>query len=160
MSSKKETKIFIGCLPAETDEEELKSYFLKFCSDLRKFRVKYRSNGICSGYAYFTTEAPNKLLEDLFSQNHFYKGRFLECREYLKGQKQEEFLQILNRKRVYVGNIPEGVDDLELYETFSKFGKVTRAYIGNHYDKEGKIFGFVVMENFSDVPKILEKKWF
>lgn len=55
MNPKKETKIFIGCLPADTNEEELKEYFLQYCTDLTNFKVKFRSNGICSGYAYFST---------------------------------------------------------------------------------------------------------
>lgn len=97
-------------------------------------------------------------MEHLLSTNHFYKGRFLECREYLKGERLRAYLTDFNKKRIYVGNIPEEVNEIELYQIFSKFGKVKRAYIGNHTDKEEKIFGFVIMENEADVQKILQKK--
>lgn len=152
------TKIFIGCLPADTVEDEIREYFLSFCRNLCKMKIKYRSNSICAGYGNFTARLTKKELSRLTNQRHVYRGRILECRPYLKGKKLESYLKQFNSKRIYVENIPEGTTDASLYRFFSGICNVERAYLANNPDKEGGIFGFVITDSPKDTDKVLGMK--
>lgn len=146
-------KIFIGCLPAETDENEVHTYFSQYC-EIIKIKIKFRSNGICAGYGHFTTKISKKNLKTLTTKNHFYKGRSLECRLYMKGKKLESYLNDFNERRIYVRNIPHGTTDYELYDLFSSLCAVTRAYNANHVDKDGNVFGFVITKSPKEIEKL------
>jgi RNA recognition motif-containing protein len=153
----KETqKVFIGCLPAKTSPQEIESYFADFCS-LSKLKIKYRSNNICAGYGHFMAHfKSNREKEALYSTRHYYQGRNLECRPYLTGQSLSNYQAEFNKRRVYVGNLPPFYNDLLLFELFSGFGTVERAYIANNPDKDGKIFGFVIFKEEGILNLVLE----
>lgn len=159
MTERQTKKIFLGCLPSHTDTEELRTYFLEHCPDIHNLKVKYRSNGICAGYGHFLTNSTKTQLEALFSKNHYYKGRSLECRRYLNGKKLDQYMEQFVKRRIYVSKIPEGANDRELYDCFSEFGKVTRAYIANMSENiKSKIFGFVIMESEEETKVILDRR--
>jgi len=143
----KETqKVFIGCLPAETDPTEIEQYFSKFCL-MSKMKIKYRSNNVCAGYGHFMAhfKSPEES-RTLYSSRHFYHGRSLECRPYLTGQSLYDYQTEFNKRRVYVGNLPPFYDDFQLLKLFMQFGEIQRAYIANNPDKGGKTFGFVIFK--------------
>jgi RNA recognition motif-containing protein len=51
-------------------------------------------------------------------------------------------------KRIYVGNLPYGVDNQQLAEVFSRFGQVVEATVITDRDSgQSKGFGFVQMAN-------------
>ena len=156
MEKKKILKIFIGCLPADTVQHHLKSYFNRFCR-VACFKIKYRSNGVCSGYGHFICTNPNKaVLQKLFNSTHYYKDRDLECRPYLKGSALESYQKEFNMRRVYVKNLPPYMTDVELKQEFSKFGKVYRAYRANKPDKKGISFGFVIFTHQGVIEQIID----
>lgn len=144
MESTNTVKIFVGCLPADTVEEELYDYFSQFCS-ITSFKIKFRSNKVCAGYGHFLCPDSNhSALENFFRTPHYYQERSLEVRKYLTGDALEEYQEEFNKRRVYIRNLPPGVTDRTLGEIFQKFGQVERAYMANNPDKEGIHFGFVV----------------
>ena len=138
-------KMFIGCLPAESSEKELYSYFSKFAK-ISNLKLKYRSNNLCAGHGSFLCEEPHKV-EILTDSSHFYRGRSLECRPFFSGEELREYRKKFNRRRVYVGNLPPNTTDLRLFEVFSRFGELVRAYTANNPDKRGRTFGFVVFRS-------------
>lgn len=139
-----EKKIFLGCLPASSDQKELAAYFQQFCLTILKIKIKYRSNNVCAGYGYFKACINEEQLKKMTEMNHYYKERSIECRVYLTGKALSEYQTAFNKRRVYIGGIPGNLTDRELFNCFSKFGKLQRAYIANCPDKDGNIFGFAV----------------
>lgn len=152
----KATKIFIGCLPKDTETEDLKQYLLSHCPEIQNLKVKYRSNKLCAGYANFITTCSKRTIDRFLNQNHLFNGRKLECRPFLTGEKMDSFFEELIKKRIYVNKIPAGVGDAELNDCFSAFGKVNKAYIANLPEGQKDLFGFVVMEKIEDAERILQ----
>lgn len=153
-----ETKVFLGCLPGDTNAEELSSYFSKFCITPPKMKIKYRKNRICSGYGDFKAVIDKESLDAMLNTNHYYKERSIECRVYLKGKDLREYQERSNRKRVHVGNLSPDLTDKQLYEAFSLHGDVKRAYIANSLDTDGCCFGFVTFERKEDADLALSLK--
>lgn len=151
----KTKKIFVGCLPCDTNTEEIALYFSKFC-EISKFKVKFRSNGVCTGYGEFRTNISEKGLTELLAQEHIYKGRKLDCREYVKGPKLKSFLEDFTFRKIYVKGMPESTTDEELFEFFSQICQVEKAYIANQVRKSGNLFGFIVTENREGAQKLIE----
>lgn len=159
--SERTTKFFIGCLPANTDQNEIQKIFEALCPDISNLKIKYRSNKICAGYGHFRASATPKNLRKLEKAEIFYKGRVLECRPFMKGKKLEEYLNNYNKRRLYLSEIPSGISDQELHIFFSKIVEIKRAYKANNLDKDNKQFGFVVTSTPQGALKLLEigKVW-
>jgi len=61
-------------------------------------------------------------------------------------------------KKLYVGNLPYGVDDAELAQTFSKHGSVKSAQvIRDRTTDQSKGFGFVEMETAAEAQVAIDK---
>ena len=58
---------------------------------------------------------------------------------------------------VYVKNLDESVNDDELMELFSKFGKITSALVSTDENGKSKGFGFVNFENHQDAQKATDE---
>lgn len=149
-------KIFLGCLPGDTKTEELSAYFKDYCTEIVKIKVKYRNNNICSGYGYFIARFRQEGLTTMLAMQHFYKQRSIECRVYLTGEDLKNYQIEFNKRRVYVGKLPDGLKDMELFNAFSRVTEVRRAYVANNPDKEGNSFGFVILGNEQDAGYLLE----
>lgn len=61
-------------------------------------------------------------------------------------------------KKLYIGNLPYGVDDAALHETFAAYGSVMSAKVITDRDSgRSKGFGFVEMENDADADRAIEE---
>lgn len=61
-------------------------------------------------------------------------------------------------KKLFVGNLPFSMNDAQLSEIFSAFGKVISANIViDRYAKRSKGFGFVEFENDEDAAKAMSE---
>ncbi len=60
----------------------------------------------------------------------------------------------MDKKKLYVGNLPWSVNDQSLREMFSPFGEITEAVIiSDRYTGRSKGFGFVTFVNEADAEK-------
>jgi RNA recognition motif-containing protein len=60
-------------------------------------------------------------------------------------------------KKLYVGNLPWGVDDQKLNDLFTPYGAVLSArVIKDKYSQKSKGFGFVEMDQDQDADKAIE----
>lgn len=151
-----QTKIFIGCLPNNTEKEEVYLHFSKYCQII-KLKIKFRSNGVCAGYGHFRTRITDQEKAALLSAEHRYKDRKLDCRVYVKGPKLQKFLEDFTYRKIYVKNIPKGTTDLELHNYFSQLCQVQKAYIANQIqDEKDSLFGFVVTSSKEGAKKLTE----
>ena len=137
-------KLFLGCLPGETTQEELSKYFRKIVP-LKSIKVNFRKNGICAGYGNIIC-LNKKDAEKLINYKHTFKNRQIECRYYINGSKLQKYQREFNIKRLFINNIPKEFTDHNLFELFSKFGKVQKAYLGSNQNLLDNKFGFVNFE--------------
>lgn len=87
---------------------------------------------------------------------HVVEGHTLVIESYLTGDKKlRQDKEELGRK-VYIGNLPQNTEDLELKAFFQRFGKVRSAYIKkrSHKSKKNFCFGFVTFEDSEVASKV------
>lgn len=154
----KKSKIFLGCLPPNTNESELFDYFRGFC-DISDMKLKYRSNKQCAGYGTFTCLDTSKVTL-IINTPHYHKGRSLECRPYLSKDELKAYHEVFNKRRLYVGNLPEDISDLALFHFFEYIAPVTRAYVTTSRDELGRRYGFVVFRDQSALDIIRSQSWY
>ena len=152
-----ERKIFIGCLPSDTDSEEISKYFSKYCTIIN-LEVKIRKNGVCAGFGHLVCEASPGELSVLLSNTHTYRGRNLEVREYLSEEELNKISDNLRRRRIHVSNLPEDIQDEDLSEMFKQFGPIDKAYVANRNPKKTEIYGFVVFVKEESLNRALKEK--
>ena len=63
-----------------------------------------------------------------------------------------------NRLKIYIGNIPFGVDNVKLWKHFTKYGKLEYTYIIKKPDRNAKGFGFIMYEERESVEKAINGK--
>lgn len=142
-------KMFLGCLPQETNISLLREYFSQFCL-LKEFTLKLRSNKQCAGYGSFICLEPTKV-DNLINIPHYHKGRSIECRPYLTKEELKIYQRKFNKRRLYVGKLSSKTTDLQLFSFFMSIAPVVRAYVVGNDELYGGKFGFVVFKNESAI---------
>lgn len=71
---------------------------------------------------------------------------------------QAEALIRLNKTKLYVGNIPFGVDNIKLWKHFARFGSLDYTYIIKKPDKKVKGFGFIIYEERESFERAIRAK--
>lgn len=63
---------------------------------------------------------------------------------------------LMDKKKLYVGNLPWSVNEQSLKDMFSPFGEITEAIvISDRYTGRSKGFGFVTFANEADAEKAI-----
>lgn len=69
-----------------------------------------------------------------------------------------ESLIRLNKTKLYVGNIPCGVDNIKLWKHFARFGSLDYTYIIKKPDRKAKGFGFIIYEEREGFERAIRAK--
>jgi squid-like protein len=142
-------KLFVGGLPQEVTEEEIKEYFDKFGEvdgvNLKTDPNTGRSRGFCF-VVFKTVEDVDKVVA-VPEEDHVLKGKKVAVK---KAQAKQG--------KVYVGKIKPEVTDEEIKEFFAQYGAV--ASIEQPFDKmknERKNFCFVTFEKEEPAKRLLKE---
>ncbi|GAB1285955.1 Polyadenylate-binding protein [Apodemus speciosus] len=150
--------VFIKNLDKSIDNKALCDTFSAF-GNILSCKVVCDENG-SKGYAFVhfdTQEAADKAIEKLngmlLNDRKVFVGRFKsrEEREAELGAKAKEFTN------VYIKNFGEEVDDGNLKEFFSRFGKTLSVKVMRDSSGKSKGFGFVSYEKHEDANKAVEE---
>jgi polyadenylate-binding protein len=150
--------VFIKNLDKSIDNKALYDTFSAF-GNILSCKVVCDENG-SKGYAFVhfeTQEAADKAIEKmnglLLNDRKVFVGRFKSRkeREAELGAKAKEFTN------VYIKNFGEEVDDGNLKELFSQFGKTLSVKVMRDSSGKSKGFGFVSYEKHEDVNKAVEE---
>ncbi|XP_006238863.1 polyadenylate-binding protein 4 isoform X6 [Rattus norvegicus] len=150
--------VFIKNLDKSIDNKALYDTFSAF-GNILSCKVVCDENG-SKGYAFVhfeTQEAANKAIEKmngmLLNDRKVFVGRFKSRkeREAELGAKAKEFTN------VYIKNFGEEVDDENLRELFSQFGKTLSVKVMRDCSGKSKGFGFVSYEKHEDANKAVEE---
>ena len=147
--------VFIKNLDKSIDNKALYDTFSAF-GNILSCKVVCDENG-SKGYAFVhfeTQEAADKAIEKmngmLLNDRKVFVGRFKSRkeREAELGAKAKEFTN------VYIKNFGEEVDDENLKELFSQFGKTLSVKVMRDPSGKSKGFGFVSYEKHEDANKV------
>ncbi|XP_038169816.1 polyadenylate-binding protein 4-like isoform X8 [Arvicola amphibius] len=150
--------VFIKNLDKSIDNKALYDTFSAF-GNILSCKVVCDENG-SKGYAFVhfeTQEAADKAIEKmngmLLNDRKVFVGRFKSRkeREAELGAKAKEFTN------VYIKNFGEDVDDDNLKELFSQFGKTLSVKVMRDPSGKSKGFGFVSYEKHEDANKAVEE---
>jgi len=148
------TKLFVGNLPFNLDNQQLGELFEGAGEVLDVNIITDRETGNSRGFGFVTmatVEEAEKGVE-LFNR-YSLEGRLLTVNKAApRGTKFERPAQPASGSKIYVGNLPWQADDNSLLQLFSEHGKVLEARVV--YDREtgrSRGFGFVTYSSESEV---------
>ena len=134
--------VFIGCLPKNITHEQVYRYFSKF-GKISNIKISGKAKAGHGTLDVGSEQAFNQMLRT----KHKLFGRDVICRPFLKGEQKRQFVQKLNKKRVFLKGIPKHFSDKKIEGVFSRFGDVERAYAVRSFQGESYGYGCV---NFLD----------
>lgn len=155
-------KVFIGCLPGNSDKRELRAILDKHAkiSSLSIIpESKSQDKLFCKGFA-FAICASQDEAQKLLSMNGkvLYRNRYLSFRMYKKGTVLAQERADFNNRRIFIGSVPREVTETDILSTFSAYGSVENVFfIGNKKALKMK-FGYVVFRDVESSLRILQEQ--
>ncbi|KAK9127590.1 hypothetical protein Syun_016387 [Stephania yunnanensis] len=153
------TNLYMKNLDPDLTEEVLLEKFSEF-GKVTSLLVSKDSDGNSKGFGFVNFESHDSAVKAMDAMNgtkigskDLYVGRAqkkAEREQMIRRQVEErkkEQLQKYEESKVFVKNVSDDVDDVELQEKFSKFGKVTSAKIMRDETGASKGFAFVCLSN-------------
>lgn len=169
-------KYFIGGIPSDVTHKQLFDFFKTygvvkritiFNSDSRGGKKLY---GFC--FIKFKKLFVNYSLDDK-SRSFIFQGRKLEIDPVIRRSNLKNSIQEKHSKRVFLQNIPKTLQKVDLFEVFSKFGRVvncfvidrerTRRFIDASELERGtnwkNNYGYVIFERREDATKLTNQRF-
>ena len=150
--AQEDLKLFIGGVPSSLTNKEIESHFEVF-GKVRRFQrlpTKEKQESGCG-----VLEIVTCFKQELLQQPQIIKSYLLNCElagsfESVNKRKLEEL-----QRKIFVSNLPTRTTDLDLYNTFSPFGAVEKAFVVKNRDGSLKNFGFVVFSSGEAMNKVI-----
>ena len=125
-------KVFIGCIPGDSDVQELTDLLLQHAR-IKEVNLSTDRNQqnreFCKGFGFVvcaTIDDVNKLLD--LSNKISYKGRFITLRKFMVGSRLKDDKSRFNKRRIFVGNVPSKTPVDEVKKLFEKYGEIENIY--------------------------------
>jgi RNA recognition motif-containing protein len=133
-------KIFVGGIPYESTDDELKQHFSKF-GEVVSANVKFdRTSGRSRGFAFVEFAKVEDCLRALQCRDQQIKNKPVE----IKAAKSHE------KKKVFIGGIPSDLTEEELRGHFEAYGKVEEIeWPIDKNTKQHRNFAFIIFEEES-----------
>jgi len=155
------TRIFVGRLPNDTTKDELRDHFSSFGEITN---VVIPSNQSTSGgdqklYGFVSFKDTKSFWKVLGAAPHTlkeYKIEVIEARP--KGYRGPNLQNSPPEPRIFVGRIPENVNEGDLKQYFNQFGDVKDVFRPKSNAKDQSYFVFIVFDNPTAVAKVLAEE--
>jgi polyadenylate-binding protein len=145
-----DANVFIKNLDKQIDNKALYDTFSTF-GNILSCKVVTDETGGSKGYGfvhYETKEAAEDAINSIngmcLNDKIVYVGHFIPKKDRKPVDPDETFTNI------YVKNVPENMDENEIYEMFSAFGKITSHHLSKDDMGKSKGFGFINYENHEE----------
>lgn len=149
-------KIFVGCIPGKTTDEEIEALFKDYPS-LLNVHLERRKNKKCSGYGHIEL-ADAEDYEAILSGKHILGERQLTTMPYLEKNDLIQSQLKFNKRRIVIAQLPKETTDQDLHRHFSKFGRIEKAFVvQNEADPELKPYGHVIYKDDKSAAKAKKK---
>eukprot|EP00088_Acartia_fossae_P013128 TRINITY_DN1681_c0_g2_i1.p1 TRINITY_DN1681_c0_g2~~TRINITY_DN1681_c0_g2_i1.p1 ORF type:complete len:244 (-),score=112.92 TRINITY_DN1681_c0_g2_i1:200-931(-) len=115
LAPEEERKLFIGGLPQEANDADLKEYFASF-GEIETLSLKTDPiSGRSRGFAFIIYKEPSAVQQATENENHVIKGKKVTCKK-AEGR----------AGKIFVGKLPEeGVSKEDLESHFAQYGTVS-----------------------------------
>ncbi|VVC27967.1 RNA recognition motif domain [Cinara cedri] len=134
-------------LPWKVTEEELKKYFVKF-GQVEYTQIKTDLNGKSKGYG-FVRFKHKKSQVRVMLERHNIEGRWCDVR--IPNSKDKNVNKV--PRKVFIGQVPENVDEDLLRNYFVKFGEISDLFLPRPH----RGFAFVTFTDPSSAQKVIGK---
>ena len=152
-------KLYIGDIPADLSEEDLRSYFTTV-DDSAKFsliRKQLSSRLNSKGFGFlFVSSKPSA--QRLLDTEHYVRGFKLRCEESLTSEVLVLEKDSLRNRRVFIRNIKRGTSEDSIREALSSFGPIESIFIVKAQStNKARSFGYVTFQSEHTANKWLDK---
>ena len=140
---KRSFQVFLTGLSGRIRQRQLLKHLKAIDPDVKSVALPKRAS---TGYAFVTLKDEKSMKNLLSKKSILFKGRELQVKEYARDKEElTKARKETNGRRVFVSNIPNSVEDVELKNEFLRFGKVDEAYlIRDRGSGRGRRFGYVL----------------
>lgn len=155
---KAQNKLFVGSIPTEVTEKELREAFSRFGNITDLIIIKDKHSKKSRGFG-FVTFKDKKSMKRIIKEKHRIRAKSLEVKlaEPKKASKLQEVADITSITKVFVGGIPKNADSSHLAEYFGKYGEIFEAsVIEDKKTNEQRGFGFVNFKNVDSVKRVMD----
>ncbi|KAH3898707.1 Hrp1p SCDLUD_005031 [Saccharomycodes ludwigii] len=151
--SRELSKMFIGGLNWETDEDALKEYFNKYGNVIDLKIMREPNNGRSRGFAFLTFESA-KSVDEVLKTQHILDGKVIDPKRAIPREEQSK------TGKIFVGGISADVRPKEFEEFFGKFGTIIDAQLMLDKDTgRSRGFGFVTYDSPDAVDLVCKDKY-
>ncbi|MEW5319172.1 MAG: hypothetical protein WDW38_010339 [Sanguina aurantia] len=159
MAGKQDCKVFVGGLSWETTGDKLRSYFENYGAVREAFVSYNRNNGRPRGFGFVVFES-TEVADKVVAAKHTIDRREVEAKKAVPKDENEPILppvtgSVVKTRKIFVGGLAPGVDELVLREYFEQFGEVEDAVVMfDHENKRPRGFGFVQFATEESVDRV------
>jgi RNA recognition motif-containing protein len=123
------TKFFVGGLPSEVKQKEIKEYFSKF-GELSKVTLLIKERASKSiGYCFLKFDRMYDGKLNSGSCGLQFMGRNIEVHPMVRRSKIKKLLEAKQSRKVFINNIPKQVQENDLKTILEEFGKIENCFI-------------------------------
>lgn len=102
----------------------------------------------CLGYGFAVCQSKEDVDALLAQSNKLtYKGRYITLREYKVGSKLKEDKNKFNKRRLFIGNVPQTTSSTEIMEHFAEFGSIENVYFVDQDKLMSYKYGYIVFHD-------------
>ena len=152
-------RVFVGCIPGDTDSIEL-AKILRRHADVKKVSLvvdyNHQNLSFCKGYGFAVCKSiEDMLMLDSMDGKISYRGRQLTLRKYQTGAQLTKARESFNNRRLFIGNVPNDLDENQLKSILSSFGPIEKLFLVNQESRRSLRFGYIIFLNPEDASRIL-----
>lgn len=153
----KNSKLFVGGVPPDTNHGELLKYFTSF-GQVRKLDLpKNHSWGTIKGFAFVTFQKEQSARLAVSHKKHLLREKILAVNMALSPQEAGRKTKRLQNQKIFVRGLPQYVETSVLKTFFGHYGPVELAIIPKKKgSRANKGIAYVIMRNKADYNTILK----
>ena len=137
-------KIFIGCIPGNAKEEEVRKVFSAYEPHITHLHLERRKNNKCSGYGHLQVSS-ERVYRAVLGAKHTLGHRNLSVLPFLEKHDLIQSQLKFNKRRIVVAQLPHEVTDRQLVEHFKRFGDIEKGFVvKNVKDQDLLPYGHII----------------
>jgi RNA-binding protein Musashi len=153
-------KLFVGGLSWDTTHASLLGYFSRFGEVSDCVVVINPSTGKSRGFGFVNFKDPCCVDTVLAAGPHILDGKQIDPNGCNRKKLNKTGGKESNRKKLFVGGLPPNVDEQQLRDGFSKYGKVNDVVIVyDQHKQKPRGFGFLTFEDEESVERIVQERF-
>jgi len=151
-------KVFVGGLSLKTTSESLRAHFSQFGEIVDAIVMTFPESQRSRGFGFVTFSSDHEVENCQSNRPHFVDEKQVETKRATPREARENPESCQSVTKVFVGGIPEEIEDDEIKSYFEQFGEVTKVSRATDKDTgKRKRFAFVEFSDYDYVDKAIVK---